>query len=121
VAKRIEALGVPAELADSFWRVAKDNITVLSDLDGWWALFRDGAEPLIAPEDAEFIAQAMALLPPMPFGPNAWADWTASVKAKTGRKGKALFMPLRKALTGQAHGPEMADVMPLMQVVRAKP
>ena len=120
VADRIAALGVPAELADGFWRVAKENITVLSDLDGWWALFRDGAEPLIDPEDAEFIAEAIALLPPMPFGPNTWADWTAAVKTATGRKGKGLFMPLRKALTGQAHGPEMADVMPLMQVVRAK-
>ncbi|MGR3387062.1 MAG: hypothetical protein ACU0DB_08780, partial [Paracoccus sp. (in: a-proteobacteria)] len=42
------------------------------------------------------------------------------VKQATGRKGKGLFMPLRKAVTGQAHGPEMAEVMPLLQVVRAR-
>jgi glutamyl-tRNA synthetase len=120
VAARIAALGVPAQLAEGFWRVAKDNITVLQDLDGWWALFRDGAEPLVEPEDAEFIAQAIAMLPPLPFGPDTWKEWTAAVKEATGRKGKGLFMPLRKALTGQAHGPEMVDVMPLMQVVRAK-
>ena len=49
VAERIAGLGVPAELADGFWRVAKDNITVLEDLGSWWELFRDGAEPLVDP------------------------------------------------------------------------
>jgi len=120
VAERIAALGVPADLAQAFWRVAKDNVTVLDDLESWWLLFRDGAEPLIGPEDEAFVAEAMALLPPLPFGPESWAEWTAAVKAATGRKGKGLFMPLRKALTGRANGPEMADVMPLMQVVRTK-
>ncbi|MDZ4093547.1 MAG: glutamate--tRNA ligase family protein, partial [Paracoccaceae bacterium] len=120
VAARIAALGVPDALAEGFWRVARENITVLDDLGGWWALFRDGAEPLIEPEDAEFVAQAVAMLPPLPFGPSAWAEWTAAVKEATGRKGKGLFMPLRKALTGQAHGPEMSEVMPLLQVVRAR-
>ena len=62
----------------------------------------------------------MTLLPPMPFGADSWAEWTAAVKSATGRKGKGLFMPLRKALTGRANGPEMSDVMPLMQVVRPK-
>jgi glutamyl-tRNA synthetase len=120
VAARIAALGVPPGLADGFWRVAKENITVLDDLTGWWTLFRDGAEPLIADEDRDFVAQAVALLPEGPFGPETWRDWTIVVKEATGRKGKGLFMPLRKALTGQEHGPEMADVMPLLQVVRAR-
>jgi glutamyl-tRNA synthetase len=120
VAARIAALGVPSDLADGFWRVARDNITVLDDLEGWWALFRDGAEPLIDDDDREFVRNAVALLPEGPFGPETWREWTAAVKEATGRKGKSLFMPLRKALTGQAHGPEMADVMPLLQVVRAR-
>ena len=120
VADRIAALGVPEALAETFWRVARGNITVLADLDGWWALFRDGAEPLIAPEDTEFVALAVALLPEAPFGPETWGTWTAAVKEATGRKGKGLFMPLRKALTGQEHGPEMADVMQLLQVIRAR-
>ena len=120
VAARIAALGVPADLAEAFWRVAKDNVTVLDDLEAWWLLFRDGAEPLVDPEDEAFVAEAMTLLPPMPFGADSWAEWTAAVKSATGRKGKGLFMPLRKALTGRANGPEMSDVMPLMQVVRPK-
>jgi glutamyl-tRNA synthetase len=120
VAARIAELGVPSGLQEGFWRVAKENITVLDDLEAWWTLFRDGAEPLIEDEDREFVAQAVAMLPPMPFGPETWKEWTGAVKEATGRKGKGLFMPLRKALTGQAHGPEMSDVMPLLQVVRAK-
>ncbi|MDO5611773.1 MAG: glutamate--tRNA ligase [Paracoccus sp. (in: a-proteobacteria)] len=117
---RVAELGVPDDLAERFWRVASQNITRLDDLAGWWEIFAKGADPVIDPEDADFIAQAMALLPAGPFTDATWGEWTAAVKEATGRKGKGLFMPLRKALTGQAHGPEMADVMPLLQVVRAR-
>lgn len=120
VADRIAALGVPSDQAERFWRVASQNITKLDDLAGWWEIFSKGAEPQIDPEDAEFIAQAMTLLPPPPYNDTSWAEFTNAVKAATGRKGKGLFMPLRKALTGQAHGPDMSDVMPLLQVVRAR-
>ena len=118
VQDRIAALGVPADMAERFWTVASKNITRLDDLGHWWALCRDGAEPLIADEDREFVAQAMALLPPRPFTDRTWADWTSAVKDATGRKGKALFMPLRLALTGEPSGPEMAELMPLLQKVR---
>jgi glutamyl-tRNA synthetase len=60
----------------------------------------------------------VALLPPRPWGPSSWSDWTTAVKAASGRKGKGLFMPLRRALTGQDHGPDMASLMPLLQKVR---
>ncbi|MDO5756967.1 MAG: glutamate--tRNA ligase [Rhodobacterales bacterium] len=121
VAPRISSLGVPENIAPQFWAVARDNITTLGDLDAWWTMFRDGAEPVIDDEDAEFIAVAMTLLPQGPLDETSWATWTTAVKEETGRKGKSLFMPLRKALTGQAHGPEMAQVLPLLQVIRALP
>ena len=120
VKDRIAALGVPAELAERFWRVASQNITKLDDLAEWWEIFSKGAEPDIAPEDADFIAQAMTLLPAPPYSDASWGEWTNAVKEATGRKGKGLFMPLRKAVTGQAHGPDMSDVMPLLQVVKAR-
>ncbi|AGT09984.1 glutamate--tRNA ligase [Paracoccus aminophilus] len=120
VAERIKALGVPDDLAERFWRVASQNITKLDDLGAWWTIFHQGAEPEIDPEDADFIAEAMKLLPPPPYTDTSWGEFTAAVKEATGRKGKGLFMPLRKALTGQAHGPDMSDVMPLLQVVKAK-
>jgi len=115
VADRLAALGVPADLAPAFWDVARANITRLDDVAEWWALCRDGAAPLVDPEDSEFVAQAMALLPPPPYGPTSWSDWTGAVKAATGRKGKGLFMPLRKAVTGRADGPDMATLLPLLQ------
>jgi len=120
VAERIEALGVPGDLAPAFWTVMRDNIETLGDLEGWWALCRDGADPVIEDEDREFVAQAMAMLPDGPFDPDTWSAWTGAVKEATGRKGRGLFMPLRKALTGQAHGPDMATLMPLLQVVKAR-
>ncbi len=120
VRDQVAALGVPEDLAEPFWLMARDNITTLADLRQWWELCRDGADPLVADEDRDFVAQAMGLLPETPFDGETWGRWTAAVKAATGRKGKALFMPLRKALTGRERGPEMAALMPLMQVVRAR-
>lgn len=120
VAEDVAALGVPNGLAAQFWQVARDNITTRAELAGWWALCRDGAEPVIAEEDRAFVAQALDLLPEGPFDATSWGQWTATVKEATGRKGKGLFMPLRLALTGQAHGPDMAALMPLLQVIRAR-
>jgi len=115
VDETVLALGVPKEMGPAFWNVVRENITVLNDMADWWTLFRDGATPTVAAEDKAFIAEAFSLLPAMPYGPSTWSEWTALVKEKTGRKGKALFMPLRLALTGKQRGPEMADVMALLQ------
>ncbi|WP_299618132.1 glutamate--tRNA ligase [uncultured Tateyamaria sp.] len=120
VRAEIDALGVPADMAEPFWTVMRDNIETLHDLDAWWALCRDGADPVIDDEDREFVAEAMGLLPEGPFAADTWSTWTGAVKAATGRKGRGLFMPLRKAVTGQAHGPDMAALMPLLQVVKAR-
>ena len=120
VADEIAALGVPADQADRFWSVTRENISTLKDLSGWWAMFRDGADPVIEEGDEDFIKEAMAMLSDMPFDESTWSNWTAAVKEATGRKGRGLFRPLRLALTGQEHGPEMAAVMPLLQVVKAQ-
>jgi glutamyl-tRNA synthetase len=120
VADQIADLGVPADLAETFWTVTRDNITTLKDLAAWWTLFSEGADPVIDDEDAEFVAQAMAILPEGPFDDTTWKTWTGAVKEATGRKGKGLFMPLRKALTGQSHGPDMSATMTLLQVVKAR-
>lgn len=115
VADVLTSAGVPSDLTELFWQVVRDNITTLDDVAGWWAMFRDGATPLVADEDREFVAEAFSLLPPPPYTADTWATWTATAKEATGRKGKGLFMPLRKAVTGLERGPEMADVMPLLQ------
>ncbi len=120
VADDIAALGVPDDKAAQFWAVTRENITTLHDLAPWWEMFSKGAEPVIADEDREFIAQAMTLLPEGDHDAEAWGNFTTAVKEATGRRGKQLFMPLRLALTGQAHGPDMSAVLPLLQVIKAR-
>jgi glutamyl-tRNA synthetase len=116
VADAVGALGVPESLGERFWSVVRENIASLDEMSDWWAVFRDGADPHIAEEDAEFIPQALALLGEPPYADDTWGVWTSAVKEATSRKGKGLFMPLRHAVTGRTRGPEMADVMPLLQV-----
>ena len=120
MAADVAAAGVPDDLAEQFWDVTRENIVTRKDLAKWWDLFANGAEPEIDEEDREFIAEAMALLPDGPFDGETWGNWTKAVKEATGRKGRGLFMPLRKALTGQSNGPDMSAVMPLLQVVKAR-
>ena len=120
VAKSVADAGVPETYAEQFWMVVRDNITTLNDLSDWWILFSEGAEPDISDEDREFVSHALALLPNGPYSGDSWGKWTQAVKAATGRKGKSLFMPLRKALTGKAHGPDMSTLLPLLQVIKAK-
>ena len=107
---------VPAEQRPAFWAAIKGNINSLEDVAGWWTFFQKGpSAPLIADEDREFVAQAFDMLGNPPYADDTWSTWTSAVKEATGRKGKGLFMPLRKAVTGLERGPEMADVMPLLQ------
>lgn len=120
VQDRITALGVPADQAERFWDVARENINVLSDLSEWSDLAQNGADPIIEAGDEDFIAQAMKMLPDGPYTDTTWGEWTTAVKEATGRKGKGLFMPLRKAVTGRERGPDMASLMPLLQVIKAK-
>jgi len=120
VANEIAALGVPADQAEAFWNAVHENIEVRKDLAAWWTLVTEGAEPVIDAEDAEFVTEAMALLPEGALTGESWGTWTAAVKEATGRKGRGLFMPLRKALTGMAHGPDMAALLPLLKVIKAR-
>ncbi len=120
MAGSLKDAGVPDDLVPAFWQAVHENVDIRSDVAKWWALCRDGADPLIEAEDKEFVADALALLPGGPFDETTWSAWTAAVKTATGRKGRGLFMPLRKALTGMAHGPDMGQLLPLMQVIRAK-
>jgi glutamyl-tRNA synthetase len=111
-------LGVSSGIAPAFWDMARENIDTRADVAKWWNLCRDGATPLIDPEDAEFIEAAKGLLPAGPWDETSWKSWTTAVKEATGRKGKGLFMPLRKALTGMEHGPDMSKLLPLLQTVK---
>jgi glutamyl-tRNA synthetase len=115
VADHVAAAGVPAPLAEAFWHAVRGNVATRAEIADWAKVVLEGAEALVDPEDAAFVAAALALLPDPPYGPATWATWTDAVKTATGRKGGALFRPLRRAVTGRDRGPEMADVMAILQ------
>jgi glutamyl-tRNA synthetase len=120
VADRIRAIGVPDHLAQDFWFAVRENITVLADLAEWWVSMMEGTGLPVEPEDVQFVETALDMLPQGPWTEATWSEWTAAVKAATGRSGKTLFRPLRRALTGRDNGPEMAGFMPFLQKARAK-
>ena len=117
MADQLTKIGVPVELQSDFWDAIRENIATRSEVSKWWELCSNGATPLIDDEDREFVETAMSLLPEQPWTGETWKAWTGAVKQATGRKGKGLFMPLRKALTGMEHGPDMSKLMPLLQKV----
>ncbi|MEM7237692.1 MAG: glutamate--tRNA ligase [Pseudomonadota bacterium] len=99
----------------AFWAAVGPNLDRMEDAGIWWDLCQNGTDPVIDDEDREFIASAMEMLPDRPWRAESWGAWTAAVKTATGRKGRGLFQPLRKALTGRPHGPDMGALMPLLQ------
>ncbi len=112
VAPELAALGIGGAKAEPFWLALRGNLATLAEARRWW-------EILFTPRhfggEAAFLAAAAATLPPAPFDDQSWAIWTRALTAATGRKGKDLFMPLRLALTGCEHGPELRAVLPLME------
>lgn len=102
------------EIGEDFWLSVRGNLKRVAEVRDWWEIVHGDIASPPAPEDKEFLKEALALLPPEPWSEQTWSAWTKALSEKTGRKGKALFMPLRKALTGREHGPEMARLLVLM-------
>lgn len=100
------------ELDEGFWYAVRPNLTKLEDIREWWQVANGPVEAMV--DDPDFTAKAAELLPPAPWSENTWKEWTDKIKESTGRKGKELFMPLRKALTGMDHGPELGALLPLL-------
>lgn len=107
-------LQIPEDQQAPFWNTVKGNLKTRDDIALWWEICKNGADPQIDQEDQSFINEAKAHLPSPPWDENTWKNWSDDVKKATGRKGKDLFMPLRKALTGRGDGPNMAELMPLI-------
>ena len=115
VTEDLEALKIDKALHEDFWNMAKNNIQSRADLEKWWKICAQGIKPSISENDKEFINLAFSILPKFPYDKNTWSIWTRRVQEKTGRSGKNLYMPLRSALTGMEHGPDMSLLMPLLQ------
>ena len=112
---RLTALGIPA--SEAFWEAVKANLTHFSDAKDLWTLVTGPVTPQI--EDASLAAKAAELLLQEPWDDTTWSGWTKAVSEATGAKGRALFHPLRLALTGRESGPEMKKLLPLIGHERA--
>lgn len=110
-----EAIQGRLDIDPGLWEAIRPNLDRLSDAEDWIAVAEGPVEPVIADEDSDFVAQAMTLLPPQPWSGDSWKEWTTAVKEATGRKGRGLFLPLRRALTGRDHGPDMGAFMPYLK------
>ncbi len=115
VEKRLSAMGVAG--GEAFWEAVRSNLAVLGDAEFWWQVVAGPLEPAI--ENRELCRMAAGLLPPEPWDEGTWSTWSSAVKEATGAKGKALFSPLRLALTGREHGPELKQLLPLIGRARA--
>ena len=116
-AKKLLAMGLP-EVGEVFWNAVRGNLGNIREVVDWYNVCHQSINPVI--EDAGFAAEAAKLLPPEPWTPETWGKLVDAVKTATGRKGKALFMPLRLALTGREHGPELAQILPFIGRKRAE-
>lgn len=111
-AERLRAMGVPDAQAEAFWLAVCANLGKVAEAAEWWRVVEGPVASRI--EDAALIAAARETLPEGPFDGETWKAWTGAVKARTGAKGRGLFMPLRLALTGLEHGPDLAGLLPLI-------
>jgi glutamyl-tRNA synthetase len=108
---------LPATVSEPLWLAVRGNLTTLADALGWAEIVDGSLVPVL--EDPIFLEEAAARLPPEPWGETTWKQWTAAVSAATQRKGRALFHPLRLALTARETGPEMARLLPLIGRAKA--
>lgn len=117
VKERLAAMNL-SDVDESFWLAVRPNLAKLSDIKEWWDVTNNPVTADIT--DPAFTAAAAEVLPPAPWNEGTFNVWINSVKEKTGKKGKELFMPIRIALTGMEHGPELPVLLPLLGPEKVK-
>jgi glutamyl-tRNA synthetase len=109
------AIAGRTSLTEAEWNAVRGNVATVADAEQWKSVIRG---PITAPdqpeEDRAYLKQAADTLAGLPFDGGVWSALTEALKASTGRKGKALFAPLRLALMGTPTGPDMASLLPLI-------
>ncbi len=108
------------DLDKNFWNAVRANLNKFDDIKDWWNIVNAPVESNMDSNDREFTAKAAEQLPPAPWNQNTFNDWVGKLKDSTDRKGKTLFMPLRQALTGMDHGPELPILLPLLGEEKTK-
>ena len=105
---------LPAGMSAADWLALRPNLSRVSEAADWWEILHGHVECGPAAEDREFLSAAAETAAGIGWDEGPWRELTAALKERTGRGGKALFLPLRRALTGRDSGPEMAALLPLI-------
>jgi glutamyl-tRNA synthetase len=105
---------LPAGMDEADWLAIRPNLRSVAEAAAWWEILHGHVDAVAAPEDSAFLASAAEAAAALDWSGEPWRELTAALKAGTGRSGKALFHPLRRALTGRDSGPEMAALLPLI-------
>lgn len=106
---------LPEGMDEAAWHAIRPNLETVAGVADWWRIVTGPIDgPQSDPEDRDFLNAARDILADAPFDADIWRNLTGALKDSTGRKGKALFLPLRRALTGLDHGPDMAQLLPLI-------
>jgi len=117
VQSQLELLNVGG--GEDLWNLIRSNVSKVSDAAGWSTVLYSPMPGQIDDEDKDFCAAAADSLPDV-ITDETWGQWTGALKQEHGRKGKTLFMPLRKALSGRNRGPEMGKFLVLLGAEKAK-
>ena len=110
---------LPGGMDATAWEAIRPNLTIVAEAADWWHVVEGPIAVETLSEDRDFLARAHAIAAEIDWAGDPWHALTARLKEETGRKGKALFLPLRRALTGRDHGPDMAALLPLIGRARA--
>ena len=110
---------LPVGMDAAAWGAVRPNLERVADAARWWGVIEGPITATVSAEDRNYLAEAAAVAATMSWSDDPWHALTGALKERTGRKGKALFLPLRQALTGLDHGPDMAALMPLIGRERA--
>ena len=112
------AARLPEGMDAAAWQAVAPNLSTVAEAADWWEVI-EHASPVVDAGDAAFVAEAAAVAGEIDWGGDPWHALAAALKTRTGRKGRELFLPLRRALTGRDHGPDMAQLLPLIGRARA--
>ena len=110
---------LPEGMGAAEWEAVRPNLSTVAEAAIWWQVIAGPIALPVATEDADYLATAARIAATIDWSTDPWHALTAALKAETARTGKALFLPLRRALTGLDHGPDMAALLPLIGRDRA--
>lgn len=114
ISQRLKDGGYNFDITEDFWLKIRNNISNLSEIESWWNICKTNIRYNNDVNDHDFLKESSKLLPQNLNSPDLWQEWILKIKNSSDRKGKDLFMPLRKAITGLEHGPELKYIITLI-------